>query len=131
MKINIETIPHDQQRYETPGDYWVGKDDSIQIRVSKMGDHNSAVAGDYEFLVALHELIEVHLCKKAGISLKIIDNFDKDYEQLRKPEDESEPGDATNCPYKKQHLIATGIEKIVAAELGIDWKTYDKTVTSL
>jgi hypothetical protein len=125
MKINIETIPHDQHRYETVGDYWIDEHDVIQMRVSDMKN------SDYEFLVILHELIEMQLCKNAGISFKIIDNFDKDYEQLRKDGDYSEPGDAPNSPYKKQHLIATGVEKIVCAELGVDWQTYDKTVTEL
>jgi hypothetical protein len=123
--IIIQTIPHDNQRYPTVGDYWRDEQDIIQIRVSDMKNSN------YEFLVALHELIEMQLCKSAGIPFKIIDNFDKDYEQLRPKNDTSEPGDSPNSPYKKQHLIATGIEKIVCAELGIDWQTYDKTVTLL
>lgn len=96
-----------------------------------MGDHNQTMARKYEFLVALHELIEMSLCKFAGISFKSIDNFDKDFEQLRQPGDESEPGDDPKAPYAKQHLLATGVEKIVAAELGVDWKVYEDVVAKL
>ncbi len=125
MKINIETIPHDKQRYPTSGDYWLDENQVLQVRVSDTGKD------DYNALIAIHELIELTLAKSAGISFKIIDNFDKDFEQLRKPEDMTEPGDAPNSPYRKQHLIATGVEKILAAELGVDWKAYDDAVNNL
>ena len=34
MKINIRTIPHDKQRYETCGDYWTDSEGRIKIVVS-------------------------------------------------------------------------------------------------
>ena len=37
-KISIETIPHAQHRYETVGDYWHPTDDSVEVRVSDMGN---------------------------------------------------------------------------------------------
>ena len=35
MKINIETIPHGDQRYPTVGDYWDDSDGVVQVRVSE------------------------------------------------------------------------------------------------
>jgi hypothetical protein len=125
MEIVIMTIPHKEQRYETVGDYWKGLGGSTQIRVSDMDN------ADYEFLVALHELVEQKLCEKRGIKEEDITAFDIEFENNRAEDDDSEPGDDPMAPYKKEHLFATGIEKLVAAELGIDWKTYDEKVMSL
>lgn len=131
MEIQIKTIPHSEQRYPTCGDYWIDDHEVIQIRISVMGDHNQTMARKYEFLVAIHELVEMGLCKLSGVDFRSIDNFDKDFEAGRSPEDMSEPGDSPKAPYKKQHLIATGIEKILAAGLGVDWQTYDDVVQKL
>jgi hypothetical protein len=124
-KINIETIPHDQHRYETVGDYWIDENGVKQLRVSDM--QNS----DYEFLVALHELIEQKLCEKRGISEQAITEFDIVFEKTRQDGDDSEPGDNQFAPYRKEHFFATNIERLMAAELGVDWKAYDDTVMNL
>jgi hypothetical protein len=125
MNVFIKTIPHKEHRYETCGDWWWGKDGTLQIRVSQMSDWR------YEFLVALHELTEVFLCKFSGVGQKQVDRFDIAYEKKRKAGDESEPGDSPKAPYRTQHCIATGIERIVAAFLGVVWADYDKEIQSL
>lgn len=126
MKIIIDTIPHSQQRYPTCGDWqWLDGGEVLFIRVSKLSDWR------YEILIAIHELIETVLCKNDGDVESDVDAFDIAYEKQRAPGDESEPGDSPRAPYRRQHLIATGIEKILAAELGVDWKAYDKEVVNL
>jgi len=125
MKIVIKTIPHDQHRYETVGDYYTDCDGTKNIVVSDMGNE------DYALLVALHELIEQTLTEKRGIKEEDITAFDEEYEKNRKEGDESEPGDDVNAPYKKEHFFSTNVERLMAAELGVDWKEYDKTVMSL
>lgn len=123
MNVEIKTIPHKEQRYDTCGDYW--KDGKInRFRVSKMND-------DYEFLVVIHELIEAHLAKKRGIKWKDIDNFDKKFEAARKPDNVDEPGNDAAAPYKKEHRFAENIERQVALELGVDWFEYEKVVEKL
>ena len=48
----------------------------------------------YEFLLALHELVEAMLCAETGVSQAAVDAFDKAYEAKRPPADkDSEPGD--------------------------------------
>lgn len=112
---NWKTIPHDQQRYETIGDYWT-EGGCLQVRISSMGN------SDYEFLVLLHEIIEKQIARKLGISEQTIDAWDLAHE------DEEEPGAMPECPYREAHMIAEAIERVLATKLGIDWEHYDKTV---
>jgi hypothetical protein len=107
------------------GDWKIEKDETILIFVSKMSDWR------YEFLVALHELVEVFLCRYSGVGQKQVDRFDIAYEKKRKAGDESEPGDSPKAPYRTQHCIATGVERIVAAFLGVVWADYEKEIQSL
>jgi hypothetical protein len=123
--ITIETIPHKKQNYSTVGDYGINLDGSKWVKISDMNNE------DYEFLVAIHELIEQHLCQKRGISEESINAFDVAFEKNRPEGNEDEPGDDPRAPYRKEHLLATGIEKILAAELGVDWKNYDAAVFAL
>jgi hypothetical protein len=85
----------------------------------------------YEQLVALHELVEVLLCKKRGITQKSVDAFDKAFEKARKPGNVDEPGDDPKAPYRKEHFFSTNVERLMAAELGVDWNKYDDEVESL
>lgn len=75
MKITIETIPYDQQRYPTVGDWTFDKEGNLLIRVSGMGDWRK------EALVAVHELVEVLICKQRGITQEQVDKFDMDFEK--------------------------------------------------
>jgi len=53
------------------------------------------------------------------------------YEDNRREDDDSEPGDSELAPYYAEHQFATAIERRLAAELGVNWDHYDKTVTAL
>lgn len=108
---NIKTIPHSDQLYDTIGD-WRTEGGCIQFRVSSMGN------ADYEFLVALHEMIEKQLCRKVGITEQMVDAWDLSHE------DAEEPGALEDCPYREQHMIAEAIERTVAVKLGVDWNKY-------
>jgi hypothetical protein len=124
MNVCIKVIPHNQQRYPTVGDWWFeGK--NLYIRVSAMGNWR------YEMCVAAHELVEVLLCKHEKISQRSVDEFDIAFEQARKDGNTDEPGDDSRAPYRVQHGIATGVERILAALLGIDWNKYDAKINSL
>ena len=118
MEISVKTLPHDKQRYNTCGDYWFN-DGLIHIRVSDMKNE------DYAFLVAIHEQIEAYLTQKRGIDEKEITLFDTSYQG------EGEPGDAKDAPYRKEHFFATTIERLIAAELNVDWNEYEKTNMSI
>lgn len=120
LKIFIQTKAHDEQRYDTCGDWQFNeKDGSLTITVSQM--HN----WKQELCVALHELIEATLCRSRGITDDEVTQFDK---LFNGPD---EPGDATDAPYRKEHFFATSIERLFAAELGVDWKEYEEALDSL
>lgn len=126
MIIDIKVIPHNQQRYETVGDWYFNSDNNrLTIRVSAMRNKK------YEFLIALHEQIEAMLCIERGICEKEITLFDMTFEANRKDNNTDEPGDDPKAPYKKEHFFATSLERLMAAELGVDWRKYDEAVNSL
>ena len=143
MKVVIETIPHEQQTYDTCGD-WRFEDERgrpitqrlakrlintekcvLRIRISSLNSWK------YEMLVAVHELVETLLCLNDGVMVEAVDKFDKAFEAARKEGNEDEPGDDPKAPYVRQHCVATAVERLLCAELCCDWKTYDKRVFSL
>lgn len=128
MDINIRTIPHSEQRYPTVGDWWFDEAGNLQIRVSKMSDDR------FESLVAFHELAEVLLCRKAGVTQEDADDFDIAFENERAaglhPQD-AEPGDSDDAPYREQHSMATALERALSVALGVNWKEYDDEVMAL
>lgn len=126
LKIEIKTIPDTEQRYDTVGDYQTKADGSQTITVSDMADSR------YEFLIALHELIESYLCKERDITDAMIDAFDMEYERTREPGNvDDEPGDDSTAPYHQEHLFATKMEKLMAQELGVDWEEYVRAYRAL
>jgi len=143
VKVIIQTIPHEQQPYDTCGDWRFenSKGDSIsqseamllretnecvlRINISKLGDVR------YEMLVAIHELVETLMCMNDGVDVADVDAFDKKFESEREDGNCDEPGDDPKAPYVLQHCVATAVERLLCAELGCDWKTYDAKVFSL
>jgi hypothetical protein len=121
--INAHIIPHKRQRYETSGDYFK-KGGELCFRISK-------TKADYEFLVLIHELTEYYLTQRNKISLESIDRFDMEFEKNRQPGDISEPGDDPTAPYFKEHQFATMVERLVAAQLEISWKDYEKHMLAI
>jgi hypothetical protein len=124
LHIVIETIDHSKQRYKTVGDWQIDGACNLHITVSKMSDQR------YEFLVGMHEAIEAYLAMHAGVTQGAVDKFDTAYEARRKKGDDSEPGDDPRAPYHKQHVFAEKVERLLAAELGVDWSAYAEEVSS-
>lgn len=118
MNITIKTIPHKEQRYDTAGDWFFDEAGDLHLRVSAMGDWR------YEALVALHEFAEVVLCKARNILQEEVDAFDFAAGNY-------EPGDSPDSPYYREHFFATTVERLLAAELGVDWHTYDEAVAGV
>jgi hypothetical protein len=126
LNITIKTIPHNEQRYETIGDYQELPNNKLLVTVSDMGDTYK------ELLVAVHELCEYYVCRIRGIEEPDIAAFDKQYEVNRAEDDlTSEPGDDPKAPYRREHRFAENIERQLCHELGLDWGEYEKTVYSL
>jgi hypothetical protein len=123
--LNVEVIPHASQRYNTVGDYWVDDQGVTQFRISDLG--NSL----YHHLILLHELIEIELNKKKGVTIAMVDAFDFEFDRNRAPGDESEPGNDPRAPYFKQHRAATKAERAQAKKLGVDWTAYEARIAEV
>lgn len=135
MRIVIETIPHAQHRYPTLGDYWVDADGTLQIRVSSFngvvdparGHLSAPEADDYALLIALHELVEVSLCARRGISEESITAFDMAHLADDDPWAD-DPGHCPDAPYHREHVFAECMERLFAAELGVNWQAYEAAI---
>jgi hypothetical protein len=119
MKINIESIPQNKQRYPTIGDYWEHADGSQEVRVSQFADHR------HEILVVLHELVEYYLCLQRGIKEEDIKAFDE--ANL----DSDDPGHVPSAPYHREHVFAECLERLFAQELGVNWQEYEAACLAL
>lgn len=109
MKIIIEAIPHETQRYDTQGDWFCDGEGNLRITVS-----GESILDPETFLIGLHELVEVVLCHRRGISQKAVDEFDFKFKG------EGEPGDHADAPYRKEHRQAMIIEHLMANFMGLD-----------
>jgi hypothetical protein len=101
------------------------QDGSLIIYVSNLDNWK------LELCVAVHELIEAMLCRNLGITDESVTEFDEEFESKRAEGNTDEPGDDPHAPYRKQHFFATSIERLLAAELGIDWKKYEEAINNL
>src|SRR5713101_7810446 len=111
--ITIKVIPDSKQRYETSGDYWIDKRGTIQVRISKSRNWR------HEALLLMHELVAMFLCLDRGVSFEVIDRFDMAFRG------DGEPGDDPKAPYHREHRWASRLERMFAAELGVDWGKYE------
>lgn len=125
MRIEIHTIPHNEQRYNTCGD-WYWRDGILYIKISRL-EHS-----DPEYALIIHELVEALACHRAGITPEQVDKFDTDLNREDEAgELEIEMGDHPDAPYKREHSLATGIERQLCAYFNIDWFSYENELTKL
>lgn len=119
MRIRVETVKHQQQRYETCGDWLFDKDGNLVIYVSELGDWR------YEAMLAVHELVEAILCKDRNIPEEDVNGFDVGHPELE------DPGLDERAPYHKEHMIADSIERALCQHLGLSWNAYEKSMEKL
>lgn len=115
LTINMRTVPHDKQRYDTAGDWSYSKDDDhliITVWASDSGSVHST------FLLMMHEVVEAYLAWQRGISPEAVTAWDVAYTG------EGEPGDGALCPYREAHQYAEVIERMLAAMIPVDWNGY-------
>jgi hypothetical protein len=126
-EILIKVVLHSQHRYSTVGDYYEVEGGKWVIEVSELGDAR------YEFLVVVHELVEWFLLWWRGVREEEVRRFDEWWEEEAKKGNVQcdEPGDDMRAPYYWEHLFATLVEKMVALQLGVDWKEYGKALERL
>lgn len=116
-RVYSVTIPQKEQLYATSGNYWE-EHKNWYVRVSETSDWR------YEFLVLLHELVEMALTKRRGIDWNLIDEWD----MMGPGKDSDDPGAMEDAPYHKEHMQAESIERQVAEMLGVVWDEYQKAL---
>lgn len=116
MNISIHTINSKDQRYPTNGDWYFDDKGDLTINISNTGDWR------YDSLLAVHELVEVLVCKHRGITQEEVDAFDNAHlESLS-------PGWDKDAPYYKEHQFADAIERLLCLELGCNWQEYERNL---
>jgi hypothetical protein len=117
VQLELDFIPHQEQRYETLGD-WVHTPDGAKftLHISQMRNRYSEIA------VALHEMVEALLCDLEQIGAKEVDEWDFKFLE-RHPK--NEPGDDPLAPYHLQHKIATRVEQAFVMAVGMTWLEHE------
>lgn len=123
MRVVIETIPHEKQRYDTCGDWW-WEDETLQTRVSAIPE--SAGGWRASMCVAIHELTEALLCKARGIDQKAVDDFD-----MGPGADDDEPGEHPAAPYRREHRAAYVPELFLLDAFDLDVRAYNAALEAL
>jgi len=126
-KIIIEMVPATKMRLaayrdQGRGDWFIAPNGNIHIQYSSAEDiydnddnlilRPGFMDDDDAFLLVLHELIEMKLCMKDGVTQGAVDAFDANFKG------EGEPGDDPAAPYRVQHRKACLIEFLMASFLG-------------
>jgi hypothetical protein len=118
VNIYKKVIPQSEQRYNTTGDWWFDDNGDLQIRCSDLGNEK------IEFEYMRHEEIEAFLCKVRGITQKMCDDFDMKFDLIDGNKDK-QPGDAPDCPYRKEHFFSDSLNRFECVELGIEWEDFN------
>ena len=116
LNIEVQTIAHNAQRYDTVGDYVTNGGKDI-FYISDLGDRR------YEWLIAIHELVEKVINESRGISNGAVDAYD--FARIGKG---CEPGDESVCPYRDSHCIATAVERLLCGVMGLSWSEYEAAI---
>jgi hypothetical protein len=125
LKIHIETAPFETLRNKQVDDYWYDSDGTLQIRVAEeLSDERRQHA------VIIHALWEALTCRHTGVIVQMIDWWDEHFQTFGLPPT-VEAGDDPQCPYYRQHQMATIIERLFIEETGDNWQEYEKEVESL
>jgi hypothetical protein len=118
MNIHILVIPESEQRPEVNGaDWFWDTNGDLQVRVSPLSDWRR------EVLLGIHEAVEAVMCKHNGVAQASVDVFDQEYDKNHAFD--LNAGDDPAAPYVREHCLATAIERILCAELDVNWLSYD------
>ena len=127
MKIAVEIKPLAEMRYPTVGDYYY-ENEVLKIDIAETGNPF------YNYMVLIHELIELSLLEKRGVPFQEIDAFDLLFEKEREDnyhDLDEEPGFDPRAPYVREHTLATAVEMLMCAHAGEHWNVYSETIITL
>ena len=116
----IATKPREAIPFNDVG--WWGEqvDGTRGVNVAALGNT------DYEFLVAIHEAVEQHMCLRDGVTAEQVDAWDAAHDNGA-----ISAGDMSDAPYHHQHVAATMVEMQLCSLLGLDWQEYERFIEGL
>jgi hypothetical protein len=118
--IQVAFVPVDKMRYESLGDYFY-KDGILHFKIVDTGNPL------YNKIILIHEMIEQTLTEARGIKEEQILKYDLEFETLRKAGkvgENDEPGEGKGSPYRREHLLAEIVERLMLNHL--DQKTFNE-----
>jgi hypothetical protein len=135
-RVVIELIDHQDQRYETAGDWYRSprsvmndlydkmreNECTLVVRASRLRDDRGNF---FALAVAYHELGEALACIANGVTEKEVDEFDVDFVG------KGEPGDDPRSPYTRFHGYATACERILIGAMDLSWGVYERAINAL
>ena len=128
-KINLEVIPHEEQRLDGAGDYYYEDNGDQVIKVSSLrGDIDERYSKLFENLIFIHELVEITMTEFHGIEEPEIQAHDELFgkeQELGMHHPEDEPGDDPRSPYRLEHQTAETVERMILSALGLSFTDYD------
>lgn len=123
----IKSVKLTDQRYETLGDYYL-KDGKRIFSITKTGNDL------FDDLIFIHEFIEEVLTRNKGINEEQILKYDLEFEdkiRCGEVDENDEPGEQIDSPYRQEHMIAEIVERLIANHLNINFKEYDNKLINL
>jgi hypothetical protein len=126
VKIIIETVENSELRYATLGDWFYNPaDKSYHIHVARFAEleetEGLTYSQQYEWLIALHEIVELYMCLSNGVSQEDVDKFDMGIGNGLQ-----EPGNDTSAPYYEEHQTAMSVEILLAQTNGLSIRDYEE-----
>lgn len=118
--VIIQFKAQKHQRYSTVGDW-----QNSSVLKHDLVTATQLESDDLSFLIAVHELVEMYLCRRDGITQQEVDEFDMSFCTAQS---DAEPGEATDCPYRWEHQRAETVERVLAEILGVDWQFYQREI---
>lgn len=122
MNITVTEVEASGMPYPTVGNWTFDKDGNLQITVLK------GLTPTFSLGVALHEIVEAHLCKSMGITEESVNEFDIAFEGRGCDNIFKEPGDDPDSPYYQQHKSALIMEHAYMQVMCVPWQWYDDAV---
>jgi hypothetical protein len=104
-EIRIKFIPRKLQRYDTSYD-WQIKDGVLTIRITRSKDINKKNDWRYDIEAGIHEMVEALLCDEAGITDKVVDEWDMGFEHTGAFSGGNHPA----SPYRREHFFASALD---------------------
>lgn len=128
--FSMQTISHEEHRDKgLVGDWgYHPASQRIGVLTSRFEDWR------FGFVCALHELVEAALCVQDGVSEKAVCDYDLAFENARDIgtfDQDDEPGEMPDAPYRHQHAVADVVERLVLESLGARWHDYARANAQL